>query len=545
MTMKRLESYLRRSAEARPEHLALEMGGHSYSYAALDATADRVGRVLQEIGVAPGDRVALVAQKQLTTLAAILGVLRAGAIYVPLDPASPAPRLQRMLDASGARVVLTGPGSGTALTSLLRVGSLQNPPQIGWLGSDLPPEEGAQALPRVAFTAADLASAPTQLKHTPRGGGVAHLLFTSGSTGQPKGVMVTHESVIAFVDWAVSAFGLTHSDRLSGHPPLHFDLSTFDMFGTYAVGATLFPVPTELNLIPARLAGFIREQALTQWFSVPSVYALLAKHALVQPGDFPSLRRLLWCGEVLPTGVLKHWMERVPHAVCTNLYGPTEATIASSFHTVHEVPTDVRVPVPIGRACGGESLLVLDDQHARTPVGEIGHLYIAGAGLSPGYWNDEEKTAAAFITPVAGPAMGERIYRTGDLAREDRAGVLHFVGRADTQVKSRGYRIELGEIETALDTLPMLRESAVVAIDSTGFEGAVLCGAVVGVVGMDSSAAAVRTALAALLPSYMLPTRWMVLEALPRNANGKIDRPALRERFATDAASAPPPPSAR
>jgi amino acid adenylation domain-containing protein len=359
---------------------------------------------------------------------------------------------------------------------------------------------------------------------------MAHILFTSGSTGTPKGVVITHAMVTAFVDWAVRHFGTTADDRISGHPPLHFDLSTFDIYATLSAGAELHLVPGELSMNPRKLAAMIRDSQLTQWFSVPSVLTYMAKFDAVEQHDFPHLERLLWCGEVLPTPVLVHWMKRLPHVTFTNLYGPTEATIASSYYTLPSCPTDETQPIPIGRACEGEELLVLDSSLAPLPPGEIGDLYIGGVGLSPGYWRDEEKTAAAFVTD----GRGRRIYRTGDLAQVDDAGDFHFLGRADSQIKSRGYRIELGEVETALSAIPEVRECAVVGLDTGGFEGTAICCAYAG----DIEQVELRKRLTESLPSYMLPARWLVLDELPKNVNGKIDRRALRERFATGAEEA-------
>ena len=293
----------------------------------------------------------------------------------------------------------------------------------------------------------------------------------NSSTGAPKGIIITHRNVVGFVEWAVGYFGIASNDRNSGHPPLHFDLSTFDIYATLMTGGELHMVPTELNLLPQKLAAFIRDSKLTQWFSVPSALTFMAKYNVVQQDDFPELKRILWCGEVLPTPTLVHWMKRLPHATFTNLYGPTEATIASSYYTVPAIPENEREPIPIGTACGGESLYVLDEQLRPVKSGEVGDLYIQGVGLSPGYWKDPEKTNGAFLSNPLGSVPGDRLYKTGDLATQGDDGLIQFLGRTDSQIKSRGHRIELGEIEAALNALPNLRESAVVAINTERFRG--------------------------------------------------------------------------
>ncbi|MBV8941528.1 MAG: AMP-binding protein, partial [Solirubrobacterales bacterium] len=291
-------------------------------------------------------------------------------------------------------------------------------------------------------------------------------------------------------------------------------------------------VPRDV-LLPHQLASFIRDSELTQWFSVPSTFSYMVRGDAIRDGDFPLLKRIIWCGEVLPPAVLAHWMRRVPHCTYTNLYGPTETTIASSYFTVTQIP-QADVPIPIGTPCGGEAIHVLDERLAPVETGEIGELYIEGAGLSPGYWLDDEKTRRAFVTH---PQTGRRLYRTGDLGQRDKNGLLHFIGRTDSQIKSRGYRIELGEIETALTGIAGVAECAVVGVPSDGFEGTAICASWAPRPGVELDAKELRASLAAALPSYMLPSRWLELPELPKNANGKIDRPALKGRFATTSAN--------
>lgn len=513
----RLQDLLTHSVERDPGATALVGGDETMTYGELEAASNRLAHALVERGVKPGDRVGVLAAKTPATIAALLGVLRAGGAYVPVDSASPAARAARIVRAAEPTVLLADDTAVGLVDGLAGEGLDLT---VGALGGPLSGERFASTFARddLASRSAEAPSAASP--------DLAHLLFTSGSTGVPKGVMITHENVLAFVDWALRHFGTTATDRVSGHPPLHFDLSTFDIYATLAAGAQLHLVPASLGLDARRTASFIRDHELTQWFSVPSVLTYLARFDAVAQDDFPALERLLWCGEVLPTPVLAHWMRRLPHVRFTNLYGPTEATIASSYFDVPTVPADESVPVPIGLPCDGESLLVLDDG-APAPVGGIGELYIGGVGLSPGYWRDQEKTDAAF---VAGPD-GERIYRTGDLARADDDGVVHFLGRTDSQIKSRGYRIELGEVESAVNTVAGVRECAVVGVDTGGFEGTTICCAYSVVEGVELPVAELRKQVTTLIPRYMLPAKWEALEGLPKNVNGKIDRPALRDRF--------------
>lgn len=524
-----IQDYLASSAAERGDATAVVMADERLTYAQVGDSSDRLASALVEAGCGKGDRVGLLVPKSPSAIVAIHAVLKAGGIYVPLDSESPAPRIAHVIRAAEPALVLAVPGVAGLLEELAAESELELPP-VGLVDPGAFEGEGVT----VAFDGqAWRASEPIASPAAPRSYDLAHLLFTSGSTGVPKGVQITHGNVEAFIDWAVKHFGTRAGDRISGHPPLHFDLSTFDMYGTFSAGAELHLVPPSLNLNARGMAKLIRDSELTQWFSVPSALAFMTKFNVVAENDFPSLERLIWCGEVLPTPILKHWMDRLPHVRFTNLYGPTEATIASSFYDVPEVPKDETEPIPIGTACAGEELLVLDEELKPVPIGEIGDLYIAGVGLSPGYWRDEEKTATACIPDPRGPE-GARIYRTGDLAHVDEQGVFHFHGRADSQIKSRGYRIELGEIETVLGAVPGIAECAVVGVELGGFEGTTIAAAVALEGGGELKPVELRMALLEKLPSYMIPTRWLSLPVLPKNQNGKIDRPALRRQFGAE-----------
>jgi amino acid adenylation domain-containing protein len=517
-------------AEHRPEAVAICWADEAVTYGELEAWSNRLARLLQAHGCRRGDRVALILPKSPTAIAAMLGVLKADCAYIPVDPKNPIARVAKVLGALECRCVLGVAATRDLLFEALH--RIQAPDascgvRVGLLESGATVQGGP-----VRFGLDELAELSAEPVERRNGrDDLAHILFTSGSTGAPKGVMITHENVIRFVEWAVRHFGMVPEDRVSGHSPLHFDLSTFDIYGAFAAGARLYPIPPESNLLPHRLAELMREAELTQWFSVPSILTHMAKSDVVRPGDFPSMRRLLWCGERFSTPGLIYWMQRLPHIQFTNLYGPTETTIASSYYAVPRCPEDAREAIPIGGGCEGEELLVLGDDLRPVRAGEVGDLYIRGVGLSPGYWRDPERTATAFIQNPHGHDSADRIYKTGDLARVDEQGRVLLLGRADSQIKSRGYRIELGEIEAALSALDMVRESAVVACESDGFEGTVIGCGYVPASGAEVTPVLLRQRLAEALPPYMLPARWMHLERLPLNPNGKVDRPALKGLF--------------
>lgn len=515
-------------AALRGDAVAVVSQNRRFTYHELDRASTQLARLLKEVGCTRGDRICLVMPKALSALIGILGILKADCAYVPIDPQSPAQRVRKVIDQCEPRVILGAGSVGKLLEDVVGQGGLPHQPVLGWLGTEGLLSECLTA----SFTQADYENYPdTPLDYANTSEDPAYIMFTSGSTGVPKGVVITHGNVDQYLRWAIEYFGLTPSDRMSAHPPLHFDLSVMDMFGALGVGAELHLVPQEINLLPNKVVEFIRSSALTHWFSVPSLLTYLAKFDVVKPNDFPALKRVLWCGEVFPTPALIYWMKRLPAVAFTNLYGPTEATIASSYYTIPACPEDDRQAIPIGSACRGEQLYVLDEARNLLPTGQIGDLYIGGVGLSPGYWRDPEKTRAAFIPNPLSTQTGDRLYRTGDLARVGDDGLIYFHGRADTQIKSRGYRIELGEIETALHAMPLLRDGAVVAIEAEGFEGATICCAYVPVTGQDITPFVVRKALSQVVPPYMIPSHYLTFEALPTNASGKIDRPKLRAAF--------------
>jgi len=525
-----LQDLVTKRAESRPESRSVIFGEKSFTYGDLEKLSNQLARILTEAGCRKGDRICILMPKSPEAILSMVGALKAGCMHVPVDSGSPAARIGRILESCEARWILASGPVEPLLDELLSNERFRDRLSIGWLDSERLPKSL-----QPAFLPRDLEGAPhTALPQSCQTSDPAHILFTSGSTGMPKGVVITHSNVLAFVHWALRHFGIDHTDRFSGHTPFHFDLSTFDIFGTFAAGAELHLVPPGVAQLPPKLVEFIRNSHLTQWFSVPSVLNYIAKFNALRQGDFPDLRRVLWCGEVLPTPALIYWMTHLPHVRFTNLYGPTEATIASSYYDVPACPEDPQQQIPIGQACGGEQLLILDDDLNPVPPKQVGHLYIGGAGLSSGYWCDQEKTAAAFISRRPDGEKGlypERMYRTGDLAMQDESGCIYFVGRADTQIKSRGYRIELGEIETALNSFDALEECAIVAIQSESFGGWMICCAYVARNGSCVTQHLLRKHLEKLVPAYMLPVRWTEYPVLPKNANGKIDRPRLKDTF--------------
>ncbi len=518
----------REQVENNGSKVAVTLNEEHITYAELESESNRLAGQLIEDGLTPGERVGLFMEKKPKTLVAMLGISKAGGVYVPMDYNSPPERVLKVIKSSAPSLIFVDDSTIHHFQDLLHVdGDVSLTPWVWWSESDI--KYADDTPPTFSYTDVhDQPNIPHKVVRNPDT--AAHILFTSGSTGEPKGVVITHKNIHSFISWAVPFFDMKAGEHVSCHSPLHFDLSTFDIYGAFAAGCRLFLVPSNISLDPKKLADFILHNKLDQWFSVPSALSYLSKFKAIPQGGFPHLKRLIWCGEVFPLPALTYWMKNLESVEFTNLYGPTEATIASSYFTVDEIP-DEHTKIPIGTPCEGEDLLVLDDDLKEVEDGEIADLYIAGEGLSPGYWQDNIKTDSVFIRYKNSDGEKERIYKTGDLASV-KNGLFYFHGRSDYQIKSRGYRIELGEIEVALGENDMLREYAVVPIKKNGFEGTAIGCAYVGKELKNGALAPlIKEKLRGLVPAYMMPHFWQEYELLPRNGNGKIDRKKLAENF--------------
>jgi len=351
---------------------------------------------------------------------------------------------------------------------------------------------------------------------------IANLLFTSGSTGQPKGVMVSQRNLVRFIELVLARYPLGPEDRFSQLFELVFDLSGFDMFAAWWVGGCVC-CPTKAQMLT--VGQFVHDARLTVWFSVPSTAVLMKRLGLLEPGTLPNLRVSLFCGEALPADVTRAWAEAASSSVVENLYGPTELTLACTWYTwdADRSPAECENGlVPIGEAFPGMTARVVNAELAEVAPGEVGELLMAGPQVTLGYWRDAEKTAAAFVVPPGSDAVH---YRTGDLVRRPVGGApLTFQGRADTQIKVRGYRIELGEVEAAIRAVA--ETDFAVALgwpkSDAGYDG------IVGfVAGVSADPKSIKAAVARRLPPYMGVSRVHVLPEFPLNVNGKVDRNAL------------------
>ncbi len=360
---------------------------------------------------------------------------------------------------------------------------------------------------------------------------LAYILYTSGSTGDPKGIMHSHRSGLSFALWAAETYGLKTEDRLSSHAPLHFDLSTFDYFGGAMVGATTVIIPEALTKFPTNLARLIQDESISVWYSVPFALIQLLQRGSIEKYDLSSLRWVLFAGEPFPTKHLRDLMEALPGPSYSNLFGPTETNVCTYYHVPELDPTNDE-PIPIGVPCANVEALIVDAENQTTPTGEVGELLIRGGVVMKGYWGRPDLSEKGFFYRSAFDYQQDTFYRTGDLVQELPDGNLKYLGRKDRQIKTRGYRVELDEIEVGLLAHEFVQEAAVYPIPD-GQGSNLIYAAVVPKENTDLSESDLLDHLSNRLPPYAIPVKIDLRDDFPRTSTGKINRRELQSSATT------------
>lgn len=493
-------------AARTPERTAVEWAGGRLTFAQIEARSTQLARRLASLGVAPGAAVGVAFERAPELPVALLGILKAGAAYVPLDPSYPAERLAFMCADAGVSIALTAGRPAGALPSGVRAVDLAN---------DAPAAQGAEPL----VCAVEATS-------------LAYVTYTSGSTGRPKGVAIEHRGVVRLVR-STDYLTIGADETFLHYAPLAFDASTFDIWAPLLNGARLV-VPRPGLLSMEELAGTIARFGVTALFLTTSIFQRFVDSA---PPDLPSLRQLFTGGEVASPAHFVRFAAAFPSCRLIAVYGPTENTTFSTWHEVVAPRADE--PIPIGRPIAHSTAYVLDERLERVPPGVEGELCVGGDGVARGYVNQPALSAARFVPDPFSPDPAARLYRTGDRASSRPDGVLEFHGRADDQVKIRGHRVEPGEIETVLRARDDVHAAVVVAAERMGDKA--LFAYVVPAPGRVLSERVVREHLAQRLPAYMLPQYVEIRSALPAQPSGKVDRAAL----ARNAANRVPSPAGR
>jgi amino acid adenylation domain-containing protein len=508
-----------RSAKQFPGRPAVLVDGKQLTYGELLESARRIAATVQRHRGSSGLS-GVLAYRSATAFMGVLGSLLAGKGYVPLNRTFPAERTVAMFERAECDSIVVDLGSLPQMEKLLdraqkRV--LAVLPEVEDVGSY------RERWPNHSFSGSgDLAPAREWQEPEAQPNGIAYLLFTSGSTGVPKGVMVSHRNVATFLDYMVERYAITEEDRLSQMFDMTFDLSVFDMFVAWERGACVC-CPSQKTLI--KPGKFIQDAELTLWFSVPSVAVFMKQLGMLKAGQYPRLRWSLFCGEPLPVSSASAWMEAAPNSILENLYGPTELTIACTLYrwnasrSVDEAEMGI---VPIGYPYPGMDVMVADESLNEVSPGKEGELLMNGPQMSLGYWEDAEKTAAVFVRP---PGKTGVYYRTGDRVRRPVGDQpLTHLGRIDFQVKVQGHRVELGEIEAVVRKISGFDGVVAVGwpVTSSGYGGIEVF-----VEGVANGKDGLRTAVANELPDYMVPKRFHFMNRLPRNVNDKFDRKAM------------------
>lgn len=494
-----------RVADERPAAPALVLADGVETFSGLREIARRAAGWLQAKGLDRGDVVAIQLPKRLETYALWLACLYRGCPYVFMDPRNPPSRSSSILARIQPRLLATTGATVNPCGLTLRLATPED--GSGWLDG-LPP---ATAAPPSA---------------NPHGLDPAYIMFTSGSTGEPKGAVIPHQGVLSLMRWAHSQVARLQDARFSNINPLHFDNAVFDLYGGLVNGAALVPVETSLLANPAQWVRRLREGQVTVVFAVPTLFQTLDRLRLLTPERLPDVRLFIFGGEGFPPGPLADFHARFKgQARLLNVYGPTETScICSSLEIDEAALTAAGTGFPsLGRMHRDFDHLILDENDELVEQGTAGELWIGGANVGLGYYKASDETSSRFRQDPRQSAYRAIWYRTGDLVREDASGLLWFVGRADNQVKIRGHRIELEEIDLAIEAIDGIKRAITVVIP--GDDGAELRVAFSAerAVPLDE----VRDHCAARLPPYMQPARLAQIDALPQNANGKIDRKAI------------------
>ncbi len=524
------------NARRYPNALMIQDGDAQISYDEMESWANKFARFLLSCGLQRQDPIAFLMKKSICSFKALISILKADAVYVPLNVLTPQQRNRYIIDHCRCRAVICDRDSFSQALLLLEgyLGMIivLNPPSNDAKGMSLAGEdkkEKSHRSSKVIFANNLDQFDDTELEYQNKPDDLAYILYTSGSTGWPKGVMISHANVMDYAGWTVEFFKITKEDRLSSHPGLYFDLSVFDVYTSFKSGASLHIVPQSSSMFPIKIIEFIENNKLTLWNSVPSLLTFMAKSGILKRGRMPTLKNLTFNGEVMPTQTVIDWMTAYPHLRLVNQYGPTETTCASLFYEIKETPRDAIQPIPIGKPIPGTVVFAMTEEGKLASAGDTAELYIGGVGNGRGYIYDEEKTRKSFVQNPFTQELKDIVYATGDLARLRDDGNYDFVGRKDHQIKYMGFRVELGEIESTLNTFDYVAASAALGIEDLDVGGTKI--AVFIALKRETDVAQIMDDLAQKIPHYMVPKDIVKVDRLPLNANGKIDRVRLKQNY--------------
>ncbi len=487
-----------------PDKIAFSDIKESFTFNELEYFSKKIGSAVAAI-VKPKNPIVVYMDKRAYNILAFIGVAYAGCFYVPIDSQMPTERIDLILETLKPSLILYDDVTAEKLDVI------NNDIRKIHYKTALDTDINMEALSNIR-----LHSKNTDL---------LYILFTSGSTGIPKGVTISHSAVIDFIEWISNKYSLDESAILCNQAPFYFDASVPDIYIPLNVGATVYIPPKSYYTFPKKILQFIENNKINTLVWVPSALCNVVNCRAFDVCVPSSIRLVIFCGEVMPCKHLNIWKKYVPDALYVNMYGPTEATYACMYYNIEREFMDDE-KLPLGKACENSEILLLDERNMIAEEGNVGEICILGQCLSQGYYNAPEKTAAAFMQNPINTKWIEFMYRTGDLAYKNENGDIVFAGRKDFQIKRLGHRIELGEIENAILSMNEVenvccifneKENAIIAVYAGNIEPSLL-----------------NQALEKKLPNYMIPNKIVQLEAVPMNLNGKIDRQKLKKEYAEE-----------
>ncbi|MFT4644674.1 MAG: D-alanine--poly(phosphoribitol) ligase subunit 1 [Planctomycetota bacterium] len=498
-------SYLKETVTKYPDKTAIDDNIGVVSFLELDKISDKIAiAIYSKVGDLRAP-IAVFMPKNRFAVLSFVGIFKSGNFYVPLDVKSPIERISKILVTLNASCIITDVKHKETLV------------QFGYAGEIIIVEEAADVLKSKGDvkTLQDISNKIIDLDPI-------YSIFTSGTTGHPKGVLISHKGVFDFIEWAIETYSITENEIIGNQVPFHFDVATLDIYVMLFTGATLHIIPENRFVFPIKLIEYINEKKINFIIWVPSVLNNVSKFNAFDTIKPSTLSKVLFAGEVMPNKHLNYWRRNLPTALYSNLYGPTETTVIATYFIVNRTFDDDEA-LPIGKACKNIQTLILTEDGFLVDKGALGELCVRGSSLAFGYYNDIEKTKLAFIQNPLHNSYPDIVYKTGDLVFENEFNEIQFVGRKDSQIKHMGYRIELGEIETAILGIKGVYNSCVL-YDEINKK-------IVSFYISNTSSTEIRKSLRDSLPKYMIPTKWIKKNQFPLNANGKIHKIELQTQL--------------
>ncbi len=487
--------------------------GNDVTYNTVNVLSNKIANFLLSKSIGRNDVVAILNNKTAMSYSIMIACLKIGAVYTNLDPKSPIERFNKMVEICNPKLLFYYSDENNVMsefkTDKFKSINYANPEfikEVNVVGMDFP-----------AYNREVTANTP------------AYIMFTSGSTGFPKGVVISHQNILNFIEWSRTIYNTTTDDVFTNINPMHFDNSVFDFYASLFTGASIVPVGENLTRNPRKLVEALNQVLPTIWFSVPSMLVYMLNMRALKETDLPTLRVVTYGGEGFPKNQLRKLWKYWGHSVrFVNVYGPTECTCICSSYDVSAKDIEKDELLPLGHMAPNFYGLVVNDDGKKVQLGEIGELYIGGPNVGIGYYNDIKKTEEFFIGNPGVESHKEIVYKSGDLVKQDPdTKMFLFCGRKDNQIKRMGYRMELEEIEHVINSIDFIKESAVVYIDNKKYSSKIIAC----LNSSDEDDNKIAEILRKYLPSYMLPDLYFYFRQLPKNQNGKIDRLKLKEEL--------------